>query len=1755
MFTSEVTEDSTPSAGRLRNAEGAWCFNNESISSQTAILTVNLGRQTFVTGFASQGPPEGLRPKNYNHVIGFSASYSLNGEQWSEFNAGNLFFDNADKNATRDVINYHVSSSIELTQYVKINVTMLISGATDICLRFEFYGCGTDIQPVTNVKAMTTSKGQIEVSWKEPTADTSLEEGVLSTGILKPNGYLVFYQSVESRSPLSSLNNQPEDLQSFLSTMTTDRTLSLEDVRLGATYHIILRCIVKDFKIDCGWRNIEAYPPCPEGWTGGNEYHCFLYITPVTTYSEARDTCAKQDTDQELGKLGTLVDDDEKDFLTSRILPEYDVRQLWFVKKGCDEQELGKYIRSEEECCSLLNVLDDGSIQETSCGSDDSPSSAVCLWDHKGEGARIRVSAVESSEDGVRASIKWRYEGKGWKTDELQAKLWTEEGREDILTYSTLKNVFEIIDLKPGVTYSLLLRPAPNIRTEEFTYKFVIIQFEEEAVSYGALLTPVPMSIYVIGSGFLKLKWENAKTLSASGQIREASKYSITHQRANQDTKTVEVTEEEFLLTPLAMREKYSFELTCYFANTFYVCGSISITTDVPDYFKRQFSGSYTLYETFENIGKNWAEAESDCLERSGHLTSVLDESEAKILLQILPYKDVKVWTGAKIGRKGSGFWTDGQKITYLPMAKTSGVTSSSESCCRALNEAGKLRLAGTNCEDENPYICKYSFKEILAVPVLLTAKAQAWDSVQVLWNRPEEYWLPTYYNVLLCSENSKPACNENRKLKDELIVVEGLQEYTIYKVTVEALLEALDAKTVAETTVMTYPKSPVRFVISSEGVIKVQTPMMVALGKAGEPVKVIIYQSSTSVATALGDVSEVQLTKLIPEESYEMLVQQDGGDWEYRMTFNAVPTCIQEDLRMGILCYRLEPDIKSFDSAKAFCNGEKMNIWSPDSVYELENVAKNLELTSGFWIEKPSSDALSGIKTDESCSKSNSDARCCSYNMEILAVTCSCCDTEQAVICVYEVKANLGQVSNLLPSFIGNTSIQVEWSAPEDISWNIQRYEAQCVSEDETSEVIAKTVEGLEVAFEGLEFGTDYEITITPFGSKQLKGQSSMILIQTLDPRTAILVTVESNGIAIISSPRLIQKGRGNEEVDISLQEIETSTKNAALKVKGTVEKTEITGLKPGTKYAVTMTPAKETGKPFNYNATFTAYPSCGENRVQDGFLCVWTPEQKTTWKEAFQICKNDDGELLDYNTQKELTAPVKAQLVSHVHQRFWVDISNAESQNLVKGDVEQCAGVETTDVMCCSYELAEDGELDDLKCTCCDEPRPFACKSVAKIDLGDIGDILVQDVTMTSLKIGWTMVSDTNWKERSFMVTWESTSSTQRRKREIEIYQKVVKDTSAVIEDLKPGTTYRVAVAPHAESIIAEESGKEVIVSTRENVVTAGYTDSRCMLVILKISCCITVILGTGCTVFVLIATKMLYLDCLAQIFSEISTLAAYLCILVSSAHSYSVDEACVNSSPKLCVAVCVLIQFFFQGTFLFLLLESVRMCSVLKEFVPGCCSPSSPFSLIFFGFGIPAVMTTVSAAIASDEFSDGDDNCWLNINGRAMLPSVLPNLVFGALTLFLLLSMFDADQPRPDISPIRLMRGRVFLKTRWACFAILVITAVSYGTGMMGANNRDSTLNYVFIGFSTCLGFFVPLLRIRCDDQIKEKLKKGLFSNLRDDLGGIRVTPAPDKYDPKPLLQMEEFNKKKYHEKQITNFSLQRDELDDSGIAWHR
>ncbi|GFW15388.1 c-type lectin domain-containing protein [Trichonephila clavipes] len=194
----------------------------------------------------------------------------------------------------------------------------------------------------------------------------------------------------------------------------------------------------------------------------------------------------------------------------------------------------------------------------------------------QGEGSRIRISSVNASSEGTSVYVTWRYEGIGWKTDELQAKLWTESsGQENpkTLTYSTLnEQVFSIRDLEPGTMYSVLLRPAPNIRSEEITYQFII----------SALLMPIQMSAYVIWSGSLKLLWDAAKTYSETGDVREPSNYSISYQMETPNAETKEFFVEsgqEFQLTPLTIQMKYTFRLGCFFADKFHPCGMVSVRT------------------------------------------------------------------------------------------------------------------------------------------------------------------------------------------------------------------------------------------------------------------------------------------------------------------------------------------------------------------------------------------------------------------------------------------------------------------------------------------------------------------------------------------------------------------------------------------------------------------------------------------------------------------------------------------------------------------------------------------------------------------------------------------------------------------------------------------------------------------------------------------------------------------------------------------------------------------------------------------------------------------------------------------------------------------------------------------------------------------------------------------------------------------------------------------------------------------------
>ncbi|GFR22247.1 fibronectin type-III domain-containing protein [Trichonephila clavata] len=414
---------------------------------------------------------------------------------------------------------------------------------------------------------------------------------------------------------------------------------------------------------------------------------------------------------------------------------------------------------------------------------------------------------------------------------------------------------------------------------------------------------------------------------------------------------------------------------------------------------------------------------------------------------------------------------------------------------------------------------------------------------------------------------------------------------------------------------------------------------------------------------------------------------------------------------------------------------------------------------------------------------------------------------------------ANLGKVTDLNPSFIGNTSLQVQWTRPPDVKWDIRRYLVEWNSaETENAQQYSQVLEDkTQITLEDLEIGTEHEVTVTPLGMKGMKGDSEKLLVSTLDPRPKLTIAVEPNGVVKVSSDILLAKGRGKEKVDLAVFQIEPETheKRTVWVLEGLAQEVNITSLEPGGEYWIEMTPRE--GRRFNYSGSFKAYPSCEKGQIQEGLVCVWAAQESKNPREAIEVCRNNQGELLDYETQKELTPSAKALLASYVKTQFWMDLSDSDtSAALIDGTSGTCASAKNTDIMCCTFEVTAEGELDDLKCTCCNEPRPFACKTQARVDLGNIGDITVEDVTSSSLTLVWSMASSTKWQQPSYLVEWESTDE-NRKKREAD-NQLVVKDSGITIGDLKPDTSYRVSVTPYTDKTQIGGSPKEITVSTKE-------------------------------------------------------------------------------------------------------------------------------------------------------------------------------------------------------------------------------------------------------------------------------------------------------------------------------------------------
>ena len=115
----------------------------------------------------------------------------------------------------------------------------------------------------------------------------------------------------------------------------------------------------------------------------------------------------------------------------------------------------------------------------------------------------------------------------------------------------------------------------------------------------------------------------------------------------------------------------------------------------------------------------------------------------------------------------------------------------------------------------------------------------------------------------------------------------------------------------------------------------------------------------------------------------------------------------------------------------------------------------------------------------------------------------------------------------------------------------------------------------------------------------------------------------------------------------------------------------------------------------------------------------------------------------------------------------------------------------------------------------------------------LGEIGEVLVEDVTPKSLTISWTMKSGSNWQKPSFLITWSEDSI--RKKRSVD-NQLVSSDSPVSLKDLKPSTKYSVALAPYAETGKVTGDSKEISATTSDGKIKV-YLFIYCMKTLISL------------------------------------------------------------------------------------------------------------------------------------------------------------------------------------------------------------------------------------------------------------------------------------------------------------------------------
>ncbi|XP_037090660.1 adhesion G-protein coupled receptor D1-like [Pollicipes pollicipes] len=247
--------------------------------------------------------------------------------------------------------------------------------------------------------------------------------------------------------------------------------------------------------------------------------------------------------------------------------------------------------------------------------------------------------------------------------------------------------------------------------------------------------------------------------------------------------------------------------------------------------------------------------------------------------------------------------------------------------------------------------------------------------------------------------------------------------------------------------------------------------------------------------------------------------------------------------------------------------------------------------------------------------------------------------------------------------------------------------------------------------------------------------------------------------------------------------------------------------------------------------------------------------------------------------------------------------------------------------------------------------------------------------------------------------------------------------------------------------------------------------------------------VVSKTASTVLIIFVGLTLTLFLLLRILTPDRVIQMNMEIAIISAHIFLMFPPGIVDLPTLCRFVSILVHFFFTACFMFMMLESLHMYSLVAYVV----KKDGLFTRLqntLIGWGLSIFIVLVTMCFEYENYG-GVYHCWLQLDKPLCTGQYIPIIAIMIITFTLIEAAGAAEYaPLKDVDKSQRLSARISQRSN---LAIMPLVFASWVVGMLSEYEQDLALYGTFGVLNAVVGVVIFFFHSTGNQQVRAKLVK--------------------------------------------------------------